>query len=311
MAPYAALYGRRCRSPVGWFEVGEAALTGPDSVLDAMEKVQLIRERLKTAQSRQKSYADVRRRELEFQVDDGVFLIVSPMKWVMRFGKKGKLSPRYVGPYRILKRIGGTHGHHPRTVDGLTVRPADQTTVRGLCLWNETSLNQPLTQTTIDQHGPSFNPRSVAATTDVAFTGAATAACSPSSHRSESLELLALSYRYSGWLFRADVALTVFALLLVLAGDWLVALVVVGAAPLAGSLTSRMRSPLATLAASSRYSRRRKGNEKEETEREGEKGERGSPGLQVAVAASHRNWTENEREEEDGRRIPKRRGENE
>ncbi|WMV24292.1 hypothetical protein MTR67_017677 [Solanum verrucosum] len=105
MFPYEALYGRRCRSPVGWFEVGEAALIGPDSVLDAMGKVQLIIDRLKTAQSRQKSYANVRRRELEFQVDDWVLLKVSPMKGMMRFGKKGKLSPRYVGPYRILKRI--------------------------------------------------------------------------------------------------------------------------------------------------------------------------------------------------------------
>ena len=106
MAPYEELYRRRYKSPVCWFEVGEAALIGPDSVLDAMEKVQLIRDRLKTAQSRQKSYADVRRRELEFQVDDWVFLKVSPMKGVMRFGKKGKFSPRYVGPYKILKRVG-------------------------------------------------------------------------------------------------------------------------------------------------------------------------------------------------------------
>ena len=74
-------------------------------VLYAMEKVKLIRDRLKTALSRQKSYADVRRRELEFQVDDWVFLKVSPMKGVMRFGKKGKLSPRYVGPYKILKMV--------------------------------------------------------------------------------------------------------------------------------------------------------------------------------------------------------------
>ena len=70
MAPYEALYGRRCRSLIGWFKVGEIALVGPDSVLYAMDKVQLIRDRLHTAQSRQKSYADVRRRELEFQVDD-------------------------------------------------------------------------------------------------------------------------------------------------------------------------------------------------------------------------------------------------
>ena len=66
MAPYKALYGHRCRSPVGWFEVGEITLIVPDSTLYAMEKVQLIRDRLKTVQSRLKSYADERRRELEF-----------------------------------------------------------------------------------------------------------------------------------------------------------------------------------------------------------------------------------------------------
>jgi len=70
MAPYEAIYGRRCKSPICWFEVGEADLIGLDSVLYAMEKVQLIIDRLKTTQSHQKSYADVRRRELEFQVDD-------------------------------------------------------------------------------------------------------------------------------------------------------------------------------------------------------------------------------------------------
>ena len=67
MVPYEALYGCRCRFPIGWFEVGETTLIGPDSVLYAMDKVQLIRDRLKTTQSRQKSYADVRRSELEFQ----------------------------------------------------------------------------------------------------------------------------------------------------------------------------------------------------------------------------------------------------
>ena len=106
MAPYEALYGRRCRSSVGWFEVGEAALIWLDSVLYAMEKVKPIRYRLKTAQSRQKSYTDIRRKELEFQVDDWVFLKVSPMEGVMSFGKKGKLIPRYIGPYNILKSIG-------------------------------------------------------------------------------------------------------------------------------------------------------------------------------------------------------------
>ena len=98
IAPYEALYGGRYRSPIGWFEVGEAALIGQYLVLYPTEKLQLIRDRLKTVQSRHKSYADVRRRELEFQVDDWFFLKVSPMKGVMRFDKKGKLSPRYVGP---------------------------------------------------------------------------------------------------------------------------------------------------------------------------------------------------------------------
>ncbi|XP_070025917.1 uncharacterized protein [Nicotiana sylvestris] len=106
MAPYEALYGRKCRSPIGWFEVGEAELLGPNLVQQAMEKVKLIRDRLRTAQSRQKSYANVRRRDLKFDVEDWVFLKLSPMKGIMRFGKKGKLSPRYVGPYKIIHRIG-------------------------------------------------------------------------------------------------------------------------------------------------------------------------------------------------------------
>ncbi|CAN4106287.1 unnamed protein product [Withania somnifera] len=106
MAPYEALYGRKCRSPIGWFEVGETILLGPDLVQQAMEKVKVIQQRLKTAQSRHKSYADARRRGLEFSIGDWVFLKVSPMKGVMRFGKKGKPSPRYIGPYKIIRRYG-------------------------------------------------------------------------------------------------------------------------------------------------------------------------------------------------------------
>nr|XP_016433201.1 PREDICTED: uncharacterized protein LOC107759716 [Nicotiana tabacum] len=88
------------------FKVGEAEFIGPDLVYQAMEKVNLIKEHLKMAQSHQKSYSDVQRRYLEFQVDDWVFLKVSRMKGVMRFGKKGKLSPIYIRTYRILRRIG-------------------------------------------------------------------------------------------------------------------------------------------------------------------------------------------------------------
>ncbi|XP_070057104.1 uncharacterized protein [Nicotiana tomentosiformis] len=100
MAPFEALYGRRCRSSIWWFEVREAKLIGPDLVHQATEKVKIIKERLKTAQIHQKSYLDVRRSDLEFKEDDWVFLKVSPMKGIMRFGKKGKLSPRQIQKLR-------------------------------------------------------------------------------------------------------------------------------------------------------------------------------------------------------------------
>ncbi|XP_070010213.1 uncharacterized protein [Nicotiana sylvestris] len=96
MAPFEALYRRRCRFPIGWFKVGEAELIGPDLVHQAIEKVKIIKEKLKTAQSHQKSYSDVRRRDLDFKEDDLIFLKIFPMKGIMQFGKKGKLSPRKV-----------------------------------------------------------------------------------------------------------------------------------------------------------------------------------------------------------------------
>ena len=96
----------RSRSPMCWGEVGDAPMLGPEEVREMTEKVHLIRERMKTAQSRQKSYADQRRRPLEFEVGDMVFLKVSPMRGVVRFGKKGKLSPRFVGPFPIVERVG-------------------------------------------------------------------------------------------------------------------------------------------------------------------------------------------------------------
>ncbi|GJT32425.1 putative reverse transcriptase domain-containing protein [Tanacetum coccineum] len=90
-----------------WAEIGESSLTGPELVLDTTtDKVVLIKEKLKAARDRQKSYADNRRKPLEFEVGDRVMLKVSPWKGVIRFGKKGKLAPRYVGPFEILERIG-------------------------------------------------------------------------------------------------------------------------------------------------------------------------------------------------------------
>ena len=106
MAPYEALYGRPCRSPICWTKVGESSIIGPDLIRDTSNKVSLIRQRLLTAQSRQKSYADVRRRPLEFEVGDHVFLKVMPKRGVVRFGKRGKLSQRFVGPFEILERVG-------------------------------------------------------------------------------------------------------------------------------------------------------------------------------------------------------------
>ena len=106
MAPYEALYRRPCRSPLCWTEVGESSITGPDLIRGTSEKVSLIRQRLLTAQSRQKSYADVRCRPLKFEVGDHVFLKVMPKRGVVRFGKRGKLSPRFIGPFEILKRVG-------------------------------------------------------------------------------------------------------------------------------------------------------------------------------------------------------------
>ena len=106
MAPYEALYGRPCKSPICWTEVGESSIIGPDLIRDTSEKVILIQQRLLMTQSRQKSYADVRRRPLEFEVGDYAFLKVMPKRGVVRFGKRGNLSPRFVRPFEILERVG-------------------------------------------------------------------------------------------------------------------------------------------------------------------------------------------------------------
>ena len=104
MAPFEALYGRRCRTPLNWSEASERNFFGPDMVNEAEEQVRLIQVYLKAAQSRQKNYADKRRRPLVFQVGDPVYLRVSPMKGVQRFGVRGKLAPRYIGPFSIVEQ---------------------------------------------------------------------------------------------------------------------------------------------------------------------------------------------------------------
>ena len=106
MVPYEALYGRKCRSLVCWTEVGESFTTGSDLIRDTSLKVDLIRRRLLTTQSQQKSYVDRRRRPLEFEVGDHVFLKVKLKRRVVKFGKWGKLSSKYIRPFEVLERVG-------------------------------------------------------------------------------------------------------------------------------------------------------------------------------------------------------------
>jgi hypothetical protein len=106
MSPFEALYGRKCRTPLMWSEVGERTLVGPALIKEAEERVAEIREKLKAAQSRQKSYADKKRREVSFNSGDFAYLKVSPIRGTRRFQVHGKLAPRYIGPYKVLKRVG-------------------------------------------------------------------------------------------------------------------------------------------------------------------------------------------------------------
>ncbi|GJS84003.1 putative reverse transcriptase domain-containing protein [Tanacetum coccineum] len=99
-APFEALYRHKCRSPICWAEVRDSQLTGLEIIHETTKKIVQIKSRIQAANDRQKSYADVRRKPLEFQVGDKVMLKVSPWKGVIRFGKQGKLNPRYLGPFQ-------------------------------------------------------------------------------------------------------------------------------------------------------------------------------------------------------------------
>jgi hypothetical protein len=106
MSPFETLYGRKCMTPLYWDQTGERQFFGPELIQEAEEHVRMIRENLRIAQSRQKSYVDTRRRLLEFKTGDHVYLKVSPIRGMRRFKVKGKLSPRFIGPFLILKRVG-------------------------------------------------------------------------------------------------------------------------------------------------------------------------------------------------------------
>ena len=105
MPPYEALYGCKCRSLLFWDEIEKIAL-GLDLVQDATEKVAIIKQKIKETQDRQKSWADLKRRTVEFAIGDHVYLKVNPIKSIQRVRAQGKLSPRYIGPFEILERIG-------------------------------------------------------------------------------------------------------------------------------------------------------------------------------------------------------------
>nr|GEV65975.1 putative reverse transcriptase domain-containing protein [Tanacetum cinerariifolium] len=106
VAPYEVLYDQKGRSPVCWAEVREAQLTGPEMIHETTEKIILIKQRIQASQDRQKSYADWKRKPMEFKVGDKVMLKVLPWKRVVRFIKRGKLNPRYIGPFKVLAKIG-------------------------------------------------------------------------------------------------------------------------------------------------------------------------------------------------------------
>jgi hypothetical protein len=106
MASFKVLYGRHCYTPLNWIEPGEKVIFGPNLVEEAEATVHQIQDNLKATKSRQETYANKRRRPLEFEVGDHVYLRVSLMKGVKRFGVKGKLVPRYIGPFPILEKCG-------------------------------------------------------------------------------------------------------------------------------------------------------------------------------------------------------------
>jgi hypothetical protein len=106
MALFEMLYDRRCRTLLFWSETGERNFFGPDILQEAEKQVRIVRENLRVAQSRQKSYADRRRRELSFEVRDFVYLKVSPMRGLCHFKVRGKLALRYIGKFKILEKRG-------------------------------------------------------------------------------------------------------------------------------------------------------------------------------------------------------------
>ncbi|XP_012466415.1 uncharacterized protein LOC105785032 [Gossypium raimondii] len=98
MAPYKALYSHKCRTPLYWTNLSEKKIHGVELIKETEQKVKVIRDCLKVVSDRQKSYADLKRKDVEYQIGDKVFLKVSPWKKILRFGRKSKFRPRFIGP---------------------------------------------------------------------------------------------------------------------------------------------------------------------------------------------------------------------
>ena len=106
MPPFEALYGRPCRTPLSWDRLEDRVIIGPELIHEMEAQVSQIRQRLKEAHDRQKSYADAHRSDRRYEVGDQVFVRIKPNKSTIRFGKGTKLSPRFIGPFKIMERVG-------------------------------------------------------------------------------------------------------------------------------------------------------------------------------------------------------------
>ncbi|GKC42079.1 hypothetical protein Tco_1059801 [Tanacetum coccineum] len=118
-APFEALYRHKCRSLICYAEVGDSQLTGPEIIHETTKKIVQIKSRIQATHDRQKSYVDLQRKPLEFQVGDKVMLKVSPWKEVIRFGRREKLNPRYIGPFKIIAKV-GTVAYHLELLEKLS-----------------------------------------------------------------------------------------------------------------------------------------------------------------------------------------------
>ena len=105
-SPYEALYGRKCRTPLNWSQTGDSRIFGTDLMMEAEKQVKEIRDRLQLAKSRQKSYYDAKHRQVSFEPGEDTYLRVTPMKGDKRFQTRGKLAPRFIGPFPIMSRVG-------------------------------------------------------------------------------------------------------------------------------------------------------------------------------------------------------------